>query len=173
MNLFFRFLRIFIPAFFWAPRTGFLDLHRIRSAVWLGDQDPMGHMTNSRYSSFTDLGIMNFMGRTGALKVFRRRGWLPIVQHESFNYFRSLRFPQKFDVETRLAGWADTHICFEHRFVSGDKVFAESRMVARLIGRGKARVTAADAMQALGVTLESPALDAGFARILDDLRAVR
>ena len=67
---------VFLPAFFSKVKTDLLDLHIVRSAVWLGDQDPMGHMTNSRYSSFTDLAIMNYMGRTGALKAFRKRGWL-------------------------------------------------------------------------------------------------
>ncbi|MFM1816987.1 MAG: hypothetical protein RLZ98_3682 [Pseudomonadota bacterium] len=171
MNLFFRFLRVFLPAFFSKVKTGLLDLHIVRSAVWLGDQDPMGHMTNSRYSSFTDLGTMNFMGRTGALKAYRKRGWIPIVQSESFNYFRMLKYPQKFEVQTRLAGWDDVFICFEHKFISKGQVYAESRMVARLYGRKRAKVTAKEAMEALGVMLESPPLDAVFQRMLGELKA--
>ena len=75
MNLFFRFLRVFLPAFFTKKRTGLMDVHTIRSSVWIGDQDPLGHMTNSRYSSFTDLGTMNYMGRTGALMTYRKRAY--------------------------------------------------------------------------------------------------
>lgn len=171
MNLFFRFLRVFLPAFFTKVHTGLMDLHIVRSAVWLGDQDPMGHMTNSRYSSFTDLGAMHFMGRTGALKAYRKRGWIPIVQYESFHYIRMLRYPQKFDVQTRLAGWDDCFICFEHTFVSKDQVCATSRMVARLYGRKKARVTAQEAMDVLGVQLESPELDPAYHRIIEELKA--
>ncbi len=170
MNLFFRFLRVFLPAFFSRVRTGLLDVHTIRSAVWLGDQDPLGHMTNSRYSSFTDLGIMNYMGRTGALRAFRKRGWSPIVQYEAFKYLRMLRFPQKFELHTRLAGWQDGYMCFKHSFVSGGRVHAESLMVARLVGPKKAVVTAEMAMEALGVKLESPQLDAGFLAAIEDLR---
>ena len=96
MNLFFRFLRIFLPAFFTKKRTGLMDVHTIRSSVWIGDQDPLGHMTNSRYSSFTDLGTMNYMGRTGALMTYRKRGWSPIIQHESITFYRMMKFPQKF-----------------------------------------------------------------------------
>ncbi|MEX1252304.1 MAG: thioesterase family protein [Hyphomonas sp.] len=171
MNLFFRFLRVFLPAFFSKVKTAILDLHIVRSAVWLGDQDPMGHMTNSRYSSFTDLGTMNFMGRTGALKTYRKRGWIPIVQYESFNYSRMLRYPQKFELQTRLAGWDDCFICFEHKFISKGQVHATSRMVARLYGRKKAKVTADMAMEALGVKFESPPLDEHYQRIIAELQA--
>lgn len=171
MNLFFRFLRVFLPAFFSRVHTSLLDLHIIRSAVWLGDQDPMGHMTNSRYSSFTDLSIMNYMGRTGALKAFRKRGWIPVIQYESFAYLRMLRYPQKFEVHTRLTGWGDTHLVFQHTFLSEGRVHAESMMIARLTGRKKLRVTSQMAMDALGVTLESPPLSPQVQALLEDLKA--
>ncbi|MCA8903231.1 MAG: thioesterase family protein, partial [Hyphomonas sp.] len=74
MNLFFRLLRILLSAYFAKTKTHILDVHTVHTGVWIGDHDPMGHMTNSRYASFTDLGIMNFMGRTGTLKVFRSHG---------------------------------------------------------------------------------------------------
>lgn len=169
MNLFFRFLRIFIPALLSRARTGLLDLHTIRSAVWLGDQDPLGHMTNSRYSSFTDLAIMNFMGRTGTLQAFRKRGWIPVIQYESFVYLRMLRYPQKFEVQTRLVGWEETRMVFQHSFLCDGRVHAESTMIARLTGRKKMRVTAEMAMQALGVELESPPLSPQVRAVLDDL----
>lgn len=171
MNLFFRFLRIFLPALFSRTRTSLMDLHIIRSAVWLGDQDPMGHMTNSRYSSFTDLAIMNYMGRTGALKAFRKRGWIPVIQYESFSYLRMLRYPQKFEVQTRLIGWGDTHLVFQHTFLSEGRVHAESTMIARLTGRKKLRVTSQMAMEALSVTLESPPLSPQTQALLEDLKA--
>ena len=171
MNLFFRFLRIFLPALFTRARTSLMDLHIIRSAVWLGDQDPMGHMTNSRYSSFTDLAIMNYMGRTGALKAFRKRGWLPVIQYESFAYLRMLRYPQKFEVQTRLIGWEDTQLIFQHTFLSEGRVHAESTMIARLTGRKKLRVTSDMAMEALGETLDSPPLSPQVQALLLDLRS--
>ena len=171
MNLFFRFLRILLAALLTRRITSLLDMHTIRSAVWLGDQDPMGHMTNSRYSSFTDLAIMNFMGRTRALIAFRKRGWLPVIQYESFFYHRMLRYPQKFEVQTRLIGWEDTFIVFQHDFISGERVHATSLMVARLTGRKKMRVTADMAMEVMKVTLQSPPLEQHVQDILRELRA--
>ena len=173
MNLFFRLLRILLPAWFARKQTHILDVHTIRSAVWIGDHDPMGHMTNSRYSSFTDLGIMNFMGRTGTLKAFRKRGWLPIIQHEALTYFSSMSFPQKFELQTRMVGWDGTYMCFRHTFVSKGKTIATSRMIARLIGRRKERVTADMALEALGMPMESPPLEKPFLDAIAELRAER
>jgi acyl-CoA thioesterase FadM len=170
MNLFFRFVRTMLAAMFSSRRTGLLELHMIRSKVWLGDQDPMGHMTNSRYSSFTDLGIMNYMGRTRALHTFRRRGWLPVIQYEAFFYHRMLRYPQPFEVHIRLIGWDDAYMVFRHEFISGDCVHATSLLIARLTGRKKTRVTAMMAMEALGEALESPPLDPQIYEIIHTLK---
>lgn len=173
MNLFFRFLRILLAALLSRRRRSLLDLHAIRSAVWLGDQDPMGHMTNSRYSSFTDLAVMNYMGRTGAFGAFRKRGWLPVIQYESFFYHRMLRYPQKFEVQTRLIGWEGTYMVFQHEFISGERVHATSLMVARLTGRKKMRVTADMAMEVMNVVLQSPPLTPHVQEVLRELRARR
>lgn len=171
MNLFFRFLRIFLPAFFSSKKTGMMDLHTIRSAVWIGDHDPMGHMTNSRYSSFTDLGIMNYMGRTGALKAFRKQGWFPIIQFESLTFHRMMKFPQKFELQTRLVGWQDCYFCFRHQFYSRGKLIAESRMVARLTGRRRLKVTADMVQKVLDLDLESPLLAQRYLEAIADLEA--
>ena len=173
MNMFFRFLRVILAAYFSKTRTGLLDVHTLKSAVWLGDQDPSGHMTNSRYSSFTDLGIMNFMGRTGTLQAFRKQGWLPVFQHEALTYHKMMRFPQKFELQTRMVGWTGCYICFEHTFISKGRVVAESRVIARLTGRKKMRVTADMALEVMGQPMDSPPLNDRFLQAIDDLETRR
>ena len=138
-----------------------MDVHTVRSSVWIGDQDPLGHMTNSRYSSFTDLGTMNYMGRT----------WSPIIQHESITFCRMMKFPQKFELTTQLVGWADCYICFRHQFHSKGKLIAESRMVARLVGRGRKKVDTQMALEAMGLNLESPQLSQRYLDAIADLQA--
>ncbi|MEZ5953450.1 MAG: thioesterase family protein [Hyphomonas sp.] len=173
MNLFFRLLRILLASYFSKERTHFMDVHTIRSKVWIGDHDMLGHMTNSRYASFTDLGIMNFMGRSGTMRVFRKHGWVPVIQHESLTYFRSISFPQAFEVQTQMVGWDGTYMCFRHAFVSGGRTIATSRMIARLVGRKKQRVTADMALEALGQPMESPPLEQPFLEAIAELRAAR
>lgn len=171
MNLFFRLLRVLLFAMFSGKRTQMLDPHTLRFRVWIGDQDPMGHMTNSRYGSFTDLGIMNYMTRTGFLQVFRKRGWFPIVQHESFTYHRMMKFPQAFELTTEIVGWDDCYICFRHLFHSRGKLVAESRMISRIVGRKGAKVTGQMALEAMGLSVESPALGIRYVEAIDDLKA--
>ena len=173
MNMFFRLLRVLLAAYFTKTRTGLMDVHTLKSAVWLGDQDPSGHMTNSRYSSFTDLGIMNFMGRTGTLQAFRKKGWMPVFQHEALTYHKMMRFPQKFELQTRMVGWTGCYICFEHHFICKGRLVAESRVIARLTGRKKTRVTADMALEVMGQPMESPPLDERFLQVIDDLEARR
>jgi acyl-CoA thioesterase FadM len=169
MNLFFRFLRIFLPAWFSRERTAPLDTHIIKSAVWIGDHDPMGHMTNSRYASFTDLGMLNYIARTGFLKVFRKHGWTPIIQSEAISFHRMMRFPQKFELHTRPVGWEGSYILFEHKFLSKGRTVAESRMVARLVGRKKERVTIDMVFDGFGMHMESPEISPAFRAMLNDL----
>jgi acyl-CoA thioesterase FadM len=173
MNLFFRLLRIMLWAWFSKTRTHILDVHTIRTGVWIGDHDPMGHMTNSRYASITDLGIMNFMFRTGTMKTFRKRGWIPIIQYEALTYFHSMKFPQIFELQTRMVGWDGTYMCFRHTFVSKGRTVATSRMITRLRGRKRERVTADMALEALGMPMESPPLEKPFLDAIADLRAER
>jgi acyl-CoA thioesterase FadM len=169
MNLFFRLLRVLFSALFARPRTQLTDPHVVRSAVWLGDHDPMGHMTNSRYASFTDLAVMNYLIRTGALAYFRKHGWAPIVQYESISFHRSMRFPEKFEVRTRLVGWHDVYLCFQHDFYAGDRLVAESRMIARALGRKKARITSDAILAAMGLSLSSPPIPAPFQSVLTQM----
>ena len=173
MNLFFRLLRVLFMAFASRKQTGLLDAHSLRFRVWIGDQDPMGHLTNSRYASFTDLAVMNYIARTGAMGTFRKRGWLPIIQHEAFTYHRMIRFPQSFELQTHMIGWLDQYICFRHRFISEDKLIAESRMIARIVGRRGTKVTSQMALEALGLSMESPALDPRYIEAIQDLKAKR
>ena len=147
MNLFFRFLRIFLPAYFSGKRTAPLDVHVIKSAVWIGDHDPMGHMT-----------------------VFRKHGWTPVIQSESISFHRMMRFPQKFELHTRPVGWEDSYILFEHTFRSKGRIVAESRMVARLVGRKKERVTIDMVFEGYGIDMDSPEISPAFRAMLDELK---
>lgn len=169
MNLFFRLVRILFSALFLRKQTGLFDPHRIRSAVWLGDHDLLGHMTNSRYASFTDLAVMNYMGRTGALAMSRRKGWAPVIQHESLTYHKGMRFPQKFEVRTQLVGWSGPYLCFHHQFWSKKRLIADSRMIARFVARGRQRVTGEMVLEAMNQSAVQAPLERVFMDAIADL----
>lgn len=173
MNLFLRLLLTFIRASLARERPGLLDTTCIRSRVMLTDQDMFSHMTNSRYFSFSDLGIINYVVRTGAWQKLRKRGWFPVVCAEAVTFAGMLRAHQAFTVETRLVGWSDTYLCLEHRFLRRGEETARVNIVARIASRRKEKVSMADLVALLGVEQTSPSLSETFLGMISDIEAAR
>ncbi|WP_084399929.1 acyl-CoA thioesterase [Henriciella aquimarina] len=173
MNLFLRLLMTFIRARLSKETPGLFETTRIRSRVMLTDQDMFAHMTNSRYFSFSDLAIINYIVRTGCWTKLRKQGWFPVVCSESVTFARMLRAHQAFTVETRLVGWTDTYICLEHCFLRGKKETATVRIVARFASRKKDRVLMEDVTALLGVEDASPELPDTYLGMIDDVQEAR
>ena len=174
MNLFFRLLLVFLKASFSRKTTDIFDTTVIRSRVMLTDQDMFAHMTNSRYFSFSDLAIINYVVRTGSWSKLRKRGWSPVVAAESVTFLRMLRAHQRFNVETRLVGWDERYLCLEHRFVRGGDPTAVVRIVARFASRNRSeRVMMSDVTELLDVSQQSPTLPDTFKRMIHDLTQAR
>ena len=173
MNLFLRLLVTFIRASLSREKPGFLDTTRIRSRVMLTDQDMFAHMTNSRYFSFSDLAVINYIVRTGAWPKLRRKGWFPVVAAETVVFASMLRAHQAFEVTTRLVGWTDTFICIEHRFLRDGTETARVRLIARFASRKNERVSVDQVRDLLGITDASPPLDEAFLALLADVESAR
>ncbi|RIJ28225.1 thioesterase family protein [Henriciella mobilis] len=173
MNLFLRLVLTFLRASFSTKRASLFDTTEIRSRVMLTDQDMFSHMTNSRYFSFSDLGIINYVVRTGAWKQFRKRGWFPVVCAESVTFAGMLRAHQTFSVETRLVGWSETYLCLEHRFLHKASETARVCIVARIASRSKEKVTIDDLVKLLGVSESSPPLGDTYLGLISDVEAAR
>ncbi|MEM5517619.1 thioesterase family protein [Henriciella sp. AS95] len=174
MNLFFRLLCVFFKAYFSKKDTHYLDETEIRSRVMLTDQDMFAHMTNSRYFSFSDLATIDYIIRTNAWALLRKRGWMPVVASEAVAFRRMLRAHQAFKVTTRLVGWNDTYLCLEHRFVRDEEETALLRVVARFASRKKSeRVLIKDVTKLLGITQASPPLPREFQNMIDDIQTFR
>lgn len=174
MNLFFRLLLVFIRAHFSKKDADVFDETEIRSRVMLTDQDMFAHMTNSRYFSFSDLAITNYIIRTNCWARLRKRGWVPVVVAESVTISKMLKAHQAFSVKTRLVGWDDRYICLEHDFIRDAQKTARVRIVARFASSKKGeRVMMADVLELLGVERQSPPLPEPYLRLIEDIRADR
>lgn len=174
MNLFLRLLLVFIRASLSKKDTSIFGSTKLKSRVMLGDQDMFAHMTNSRYFSFSDLGTINFIIRTGCWSHLRKRGWFPVICSEKGVFVRMLRWRQAFEVETRIAGWTDTHICLEHTFLRGDDLVARVKLVARFASRKKGeRVTIPDVTALLGVEEAPPSMSEDFASMVAEVETAR
>ena len=166
MNLLFRVFKLILFAAFARGRMGVLEGHVIRSRVGWTDIDGSGFVPMARLRSLTDLGLLKFALRTGIITIARQNGWAQAVQNEEIRVQGRLRWRDPIELRSRMVGWDDCYMCFVHEIWSKDRPIASSRMVARLMGAKRQRVTDKMVLDALGVSLESPPLDASFQQII-------
>lgn len=174
MNLFFRLCLILLKAAFRRhPNCHVLDTTSRSFSVWLTDQDVLGHMTNSRYFSFTDLAMIDFMLKTGALKIARQRKWLPIICFEDLGFHRMLKFPQRFSLSTRICGWTENYIVFQHEFTRDGNLHSDGFSLARFVHRSGGAVKISDVADAFGIDGASPALPDAAALAVQRMHSAR
>ncbi len=173
MNLFLRLILVFIRASLSKQRVALLDETRLRYRVWLTDQDMFAHMTNSRYLSFSDLGTINYIMRTGCWSILRKRGWFPVICAQSMVISRMLKTPQKFEIVTKTTGWTDTYVCLSHKFYREGRQHAEVRVIARFTSKDKTKVSPQAMMDALGDEIDSPQLPAPYQAMIKDIEQAR
>jgi len=144
MNLFFRLIALVIRDAFFASRIGYLDPATLSFRVWITDQDAFQHMNNSRYMSIADLAVVDLLMRTGFAKSLRQNGFTPVVVHKDLSVFKMLKFPQRYEVTSRIVGWQGPYVCFQHDFYRNGRRHAASMTIGRMVGRNgeKPRVDA-------------------------------
>jgi len=173
VNLFLRLLVVFIRASFSKQRIGILDEARLSYRVWLTDQDMFAHMTNSRYLSFSDLGTINYIMRTGSWKILRKRRWFPVICAQSMTISRMLTTPEKFEIVSKITGWTDTYVGLSHKFYRDEREHAEVRVIARFASKDKSKVPPQAMIDAVGSDITSPVLPAEFIAMIEDLEQAR
>lgn len=153
MTLYFRLLRIILSSLLRSRLTS-LDSVMTRFKVWPTDLDLFGHMTNSRYFSFMDLGRTDMMARAGMLGRLREHGWYPVVVEEVMQFRRSLNLFEDFQLETRVMGYDDRYFFMRQTFTVGDKIAAVGVVKARFLSTNRERISPAQVMK-LGPKSES------------------
>ena len=144
------------------PRLGVTDVATTPLRVRPSDIDVLRHMNNGVYLSLMDLGRVDFMLRSGMAPVLGREGLYPVVVQQTITYRRSLDLWQRYDLETRIAGYDRTSAVMEQRFVVDGEVFARGWVRARFLRRTGGGVDMAELRTLLGVTQEPPPLPEWF-----------
>jgi len=172
MNLFIRIIIVWLKSKF-AASVSLVDPVVTQSSVWFTDQDAFRHMTNSRYFSLTDVCIIDYMLRTGSWPKMAKRGWLPIIAYEDMRFRKMLRFPQKFQVTTRVRGWTEEYVVLTHVFERKKDgiVTAEGGTVARFVSTKGERVPVSTVVETVEPGLKSPTLDAFCYELLGRIEA--
>jgi acyl-CoA thioesterase FadM len=134
MSFLLRLLLVMLRAGF-GKRRGLHEPSRVRVRVWPNDLDLNIHMNNGRYLTLMDLGRMDLMLRTGAMKLWFSRGWQPLVALSACRHFKALKCFQAFELRTTLLGWDEKWFYFEQRFLRGDDLYALGVVKALMAGK--------------------------------------
>jgi acyl-CoA thioesterase FadM len=123
MVLFLRVVLIILKNLF-RRRSGVLDESLLRLRVWPTDMDLNFHLNDGRYVSLTGLGRLDLMSRSRLLRRALRRRWYPVVGGAVIRYRREIGAFEKFTLHSRIVGWDEKWVYFEHRFEKNGEVAA-------------------------------------------------
>lgn len=167
MNLLVRLLLVVLRALRY-PAGGFAPLAeaRLPYRVLPNDLDFNLHMNNARYLSLMDLGRVDLLNRLGLLRYAFRGHWVPVLGAVRIRYVRPLRFWQRYDLVTRIAGWDAKWFYLEQRFEAEGRLIAVAQVKGLLRGPGGS-IPTDEVLARVGVGLPAPPLTAEFQQLPD------
>jgi acyl-CoA thioesterase FadM len=163
VNLYFRLLWLMLRVGH-RPRLGLHDVGRLRMRVVLRDIDQAWHVNNGVYLTMMDLGRVDLMTRAGVWKPMLAAGYYPVVAAQTITYRKSLKLRQKFDLETRLIGYADKALFIEQRFVVGGEIYARAYVKSRFLKRSGGTVSIEELSVVAGEDLSAMPVEDGIRR---------
>lgn len=162
MNMFLRLIVVLVRARL-GGKSDPLGPGHVPLRVRPTDLDPLGHMNNGVYFSIFDLGRIDLMLRSGTYRRFRKAGWFGVVTAETGTFRRELKPFRRFELETRVLGWDERHLYYEHRVYSGGRMTTNAVIQLRFLSRSGDRVEPQRVMDLLPGAPERPELPAWVA----------
>lgn len=159
MNMFLRMIVVLVRARL-SRKGDPLGPGRIPLRVRPTDLDPLGHMNNGVYFSIFDLGRIDLMLRSGMYQRFRDAGWFGVVTAETGTFRRELKPFRRFELDTRVLGWDERHLYYEHRIFSGGRMATSAVIQIRFLSRTGERIEPQRVMDLLPEVPERPELPA-------------
>lgn len=117
-----------------------LGTGRTRFRVRPTDLDVLGHMNNGVYFSIFDLARVDLMTRSGLFAQLNKNGWYGVVTTQTGTFRRSLKPFRRFEIDTRIIGWDDRHLYFEHAVTCGGKLTTSAVIQVRFLSRSGERI---------------------------------
>jgi YbgC/YbaW family acyl-CoA thioester hydrolase len=151
------------------PALGMRDIGRLPMRARWTDLDQIGHVNNGVYLSMMDLGRVDLLWRSGLWRRLMAAGWYPVVASQTITYRKSLRWRQRFVIETRMAGFHEKAVFVEQRFVVDGEVYARAFVKARFLKRSGGTVSVEELNELAGVDLRTIPLDGWVQRWADDV----
>ena len=115
------------------PAQGIWDSNSLPLRVLPTEIDIFMHVNNGMYFSIMDLSRIDMMVRSGVWKAMRSRNWSGVVSSETISFRKSLKLGQRYSVESKIVGYDDRAVYFEHRIVVDAEIYARAFVATRLI----------------------------------------
>ncbi len=108
------------------------------------------HVNNGMYLMMMDLGRFDALVRSGIWRTIRARRWTGVISDETISFRKSLKLGQRYRVESKIIGFDDRAVYFEHRIVSQGDVYARGIVATRLLTQHRGSVTLHDLVGVFG-----------------------
>ena len=136
------------------PRLRVDQESRLTFHVWPTDAD-LSLMNHASYLTIMEQGRIDFILRSGFLRLMLRRHWSALLGSITVQYRSPLRRFQRFQLRTRVVGWDEKWIFLEHQISRKSRIVAGGLAKIAFLARD-GRIAPAEALRAFGVTVTSP-----------------
>jgi YbgC/YbaW family acyl-CoA thioester hydrolase len=148
-----RYLRM-LRIQFAARRAPRVDLHDVvvrHERVWPTDIDELRHMNNGVYLGLLDHARLDLLLRSGAWTAIRKARIYPVVSTQTITYRKSLELGDRFEIQTRIAGYDERQVYIEQRFVRDGEIVARAFIAGRFLRDAGGVVPTAELGEVTGV----------------------
>lgn len=171
LNLYLRLFWIWLHARLKPPiRLG--DTIEMRLRVWPNDIDVNGHMNNGRYMTIIDLALIEYITRSGVLKVLVRKGWRPMLGGSMISFRRGLKPFHGYTLRFAIVCWDERWSYMRFDFVRDDRAVAAGHAKGAFVG-AEGIVNTADTHAAFGIDESSPGIPASIAAWIEADQMIR
>ncbi|MES1169633.1 MAG: acyl-CoA thioesterase, partial [Leifsonia sp.] len=127
------------------------DVGRVPARVWLTDIDELGHVNNGVYLSQLDHPRFDLLRRAGLWDKIISQGIYPVVGMQTITYRKSLRFGQRYTIESRVVGYDERAVLIEQRYVVKGEIYADAYVLGRFLRRSGGTVSIAELSELTGI----------------------
>lgn len=154
-----------------AGRAPLLETLVVPIRIWPDDLDVYGHVNNGRFLTLMDLGRYDTFTRTGLGRAMIAQRMKPLVAGATIEFRRELRAFQTANLHSRILGWDEQALYFEHRLERGGQLCAHG-LVRIVTKQGRRTVPPAECFALIGFH-GSPPDDGGLLAPIRPTRLLR
>ncbi|MEM6636901.1 MAG: acyl-CoA thioesterase [Pseudomonadota bacterium] len=137
------------------PPLGFGDTHVTHLVCRLSDIDVFREMNNGRTLTLYDIGRFGLFKRLGVSAVMARNNWAGTVAGTSVRYRHRVRWRDRIEMRSRIAGWDDKFVYIDQSMWVGDRATSQ-QLIRTAVTDKNGLVRPAKLAETFGVEAKGP-----------------